>query len=122
MEQDSTFQQHSLMEENYTHICNLGKKIFSEWEGNVEINEKSIAIVCNNMLGDKNVECKVSIGLLNCKEFPFRVDGEEETCSIIGGCGCPCVDLKEVEERVIETLTRYKFEQKQQLSLFDFEF
>ena len=110
-----------MTEENYTLICNLGQKIFSQWEGKIEKTEKCIAIISNNDLGEKKVECKVSIGLLNCKEFPFCVDGEEKTYSIIGGCGCPCVDLKEVEERVEQTLTRYKFRQKEQLSLFDFE-
>lgn len=73
------------------------------------------------MLGDKKVECKVSIGLLNSEKYPFFVDGEEKTYQIIGGCGCPCEDLKEVEERVNHTLNRYKFVQKEQLSLFDFE-
>lgn len=117
MKQDSTSQMKTV---NYTKICNLGKNIFSQLEGRIEQTDKTIAIVCKNMLGDKKVECKVSIGLLNCKEFPFCVDGEEKTYSIIGGCGCPCVDLKEVEERVNQTLERYKFRQKQQINLFDF--
>ena len=101
----------------------LASKIFGEWEGKITAYEDKykIEIVSFNMLGDKRIECKVSIGLLNCKEYPFCVDGEEKTCSIIGGCGCPCVDLKEVEERVIQTLERYKFRRKEQLSLFDFE-
>ena len=119
MKQDNTLQQDVA---NYTAICNLGKKIFANWEGKIVEDEKGIAIVSNNMLGDKKVECRVRVGLLDSKEYPYCVDGDEKTYSIIGGCGCPCVDLKEVEERVNQTLIWYKFVQKEQLSLFDFNF
>ena len=119
MEQDKELQ---TTEENYTKILTLASKVFGEWEGRITAYEDKhkIEIVSFNMLGEKRVECKVGIGLLNCKEFPFCVDADEKTYSIIGGCGCPCSDLEEVEERAVQTLERYKFRRKEQISLFDF--
>ena len=108
--------------ENYTLICNLARKIFSEWEGKIveEEKRKTITLVSNNLLGDKRVECKVTIGLLNSEKYPFSVGAEEKTCSILGGCGMPCENLEEVERDAIDLLKRWQFRQKKQMSLFDF--
>ena len=108
--------------ENYTLICKLAKKIFSEWEGKVvEEENKCITLFSNNDICGKRVECKVSIELLNSEQYPFAVSAQEKTCCILGGCGMPCKDLQEVEQDALNCLKRFMFRQKEQISLFYFE-
>lgn len=105
---------------SYTQICELGKRIFREWEGKIVEEKGAISLISKNALGDKKVECKVTIGLLNSEKYPYHVDGIENTYSIIGGCGCPCENLEEVEKDANDMLERYKFSKKESISLFDF--
>ena len=96
------------------------EKIFRQWKGKITRTEQSIFIENENMLKDKKIDCKVEVGYLKNEKYPYYVDACEKTYCIIGGCGCPCENEKEVVLEVNRVLQRYKFEQEYQLSLFDF--
>lgn len=98
----------------------LGRKVFSGFEGNVSEDDGCISISSTNMIKGKRVECRVMVRLLDCREFPFCVDGEESTNSTIGGCGSPCSSIEEVERELEYIMTLYNFRHKRQMSLFDF--
>ena len=103
----------------YSMIMNL----FERYKGQIKADGNSIEIENMNTLewmGEKKkVNCYIRV--YECEgEYPFIVDAEEQTISIIGGCGCPCKSLEETLSQVERLLGRYKFEKKanQQTSLF----
>ena len=108
-------------EERHSSIVNLGRSIFGRYEGKIIEEEKGISLVSTNDICGKKVECKCSIGLLSSEKYPFSVDGSEKTCQLLGGVCIPCENFEEVKEEVMKVLFRYKFKQKDQLSLFDFD-
>lgn len=97
--------------------------LLEQYKGQIKADGSSLTIENVNTLewmGEKKkVNCHVRI--YECEgEYPFIVDAEEQTISIIGGCGCPCESLEETLSQVERLLGRYKFEKKvnQQTSLF----
>lgn len=102
----------------YSRIVGL----LEQYKGQIKANGNSIAIENRNTLewmGEKKkVNCHMRI-YENEGKYPFIIDAEEQTVSIIGGCGRPCENLEETLSTAERLLERYKFERKaqEQLSL-----
>ena len=97
--------------------------LFYGYKGKVTRTDEYVKIESNNEIAkDKKIPCEVKVGKMKCKEYPYYCDGSEKTCSILGGCGCPCKDAQEVKEQAERLLKRYKFEKENEVSLFDFAF
>lgn len=102
----------------YSRIVGL----LEQYKGQIKADGKSIAIENINTLEwmgkKKKVMCQIRIYESEGK-YPFIIDAEEQTVSIIGGCGRPCETLEETLSTAERLLERYKFERKaqEQLSL-----
>ena len=103
----------------YSRIVGL----LEQYKGQIKADNKSIAIENVNTLewmGEKKkVNCHVRI-YENEGKYPFIIDADEQTASIIGGCGLPCHNLYDALFWAERLLDRYEFEKKvnQQTSLF----
>lgn len=97
--------------------------LLEQYKGQIKADNNSIAIENVNTLEwmneKKKVVCHIRI-YENEGKYPFIIDAEEQTVSIIGGCGRPCENLEETLSTTERLLERYKFEKKvnQQTSLF----
>ena len=103
-----------------TLIFKVAENKFIEWEGKITHEEDYICLTAFNMIEGKRIECHCKVGCLSSKDYPFYVDIDEKTACILGGCGCPCVNEKEVEETIDRLLPKWQFRRKEQISLFDF--
>lgn len=105
------------------------KRIVSGYNGKIIENDYEISITANNEIASyyqdgsvhtkKVVECVLKLRLYKTEEGTQRISfqGDEKTCSIIGGFGSPSFS----EERLLQELKRYNFKPKgtEQMSLFD---
>ena len=89
--------------------------LLEQYKGQIKADGSSLTIENTNTLewmGErKKVNCHVRI-YENEGKYPFIVDAEEKTISIIGGCGFPCHNLDDALFWAERLLGRYKFEKK----------
>lgn len=103
----------------YTQVISLLEK----YKGDIKANSNAIWIENINTLEwqgkQRKVNCHVEVSESEGK-YRFNVNAEEQTISIIGGCGCPCETLEQALKQAEQMLKKYKFEKKeiQQTSLF----